>query len=97
MSSVSLKQCEELYPKSPKDPSAWGAAHPSDQVPLYPDPKAVEAVVAQVKNKPPLVSYGGVYSLSRALQFPHSPFIFQGGDCAESFFEMTEERTQQKI
>lgn len=91
MSSVYLRQhTEELA----KDPSAW-CSHLPDQAPSYPDSKAVEEVVVQLKNKPPLIC--SVKKLSQALQNTHTPFIFQGGDCAESFCEMTEEGTLRKI
>src|SRR5581483_11765483 len=57
------------------------------QVPVYPDPAALENVERQLASYPPLVFAGEARNLKTALgQVANGEgFLLQGGDCAESF------------
>ena len=59
------------------------------QVPVYPDLKAVEATEERLSSFPPLVFAGEARQLKRALAEVAGGrgFLLQGGDCAESFAE----------
>lgn len=77
---------------SPKIPSlaelhAIGAA----QQPLYPDAAALARVVETLRSRPPLVFAGEVDQLRNRLAAVASgrAFLLQGGDCAETFNNVT--------
>ena len=69
-------------------PPTW-RGKPISQVPDYPDPAALEAVEATLRNYPPLVFAGEARRLKAALGAvaEGKSFLLQGGDCAESFAE----------
>jgi 3-deoxy-7-phosphoheptulonate synthase len=69
-------------------PASW-RAKPIEQVPVYPDKDALEAVEARVASYPPLVFAGEARKLKKALAgvAQGQSFLLQGGDCAESFAE----------
>jgi 3-deoxy-7-phosphoheptulonate synthase len=57
------------------------------QQPVYPDPSAVEVVLAQLAKLPPLVSSWEIENLKQQLAAATrgERFLLQGGDCSESF------------
>ena len=67
-------------------PTCW-QKKPVTQQPTYPDPKAVDDVVAQLSRLPPLVTSWEVEKLKARLAGAArgEQFLLQGGDCAESF------------
>ncbi len=73
---------------APWTPDSW-TSKPIVQVPEYPDPAALEAVTADLRNFPPLVFIKEVQDLKTKLAdvAAGNGFLLQGGDCAESFKE----------
>ncbi|MCB1383684.1 MAG: 3-deoxy-7-phosphoheptulonate synthase class II [Notoacmeibacter sp.] len=69
-------------------PDSW-RSKPISQVPVYPDPAAVDDVEARLRTYPPLVFAGEARALKRHLGevAEGRAFLLQGGDCAESFAE----------
>jgi 3-deoxy-7-phosphoheptulonate synthase len=69
-------------------PESW-RARPIEQVPVYPDQGALEAVETQLATFPPLVFAGEARELKAKLArvAAGEAFLLQGGDCAESFAE----------
>ena len=74
------------------------ALAPSQQ-PSYPDPAAVEAVVARLRTLPPLVFAGECDDLTTKLaDVAHGKaFLLQGGDCAETFEGATADNVRNKL
>lgn len=66
------------------------ALNPAQQ-PEYPDPAAVDAVVADLRRRPPLVFAGECDDLKGRIAEAAAgrAFILQGGDCAETFDSVT--------
>jgi 3-deoxy-7-phosphoheptulonate synthase len=62
---------------------------PIQQVPVYPDQAALNAVEKQLRGYPPLVFAGEARRLKATLGkvADGNAFLLQGGDCAESFAE----------
>ena len=71
-------------------PASW-RSHPVLQVPEYPDPKALAAVETELANSPPLIFAGEARTLKAKLAevAKGKAFLLQGGDCAESFAELS--------
>src|SRR5947199_4889139 len=69
-------------------PESW-RAKPVQQIPDYPDAKALADVEAQLATFPPLVFAGEARNLKKALArvAAGEGFLLQGGDCSESFAE----------
>ncbi|MBN2815588.1 MAG: 3-deoxy-7-phosphoheptulonate synthase class II [Campylobacterales bacterium] len=69
-------------------PSSW-RDKPILQQPTYPDKAALESVLEELRNYPPLVFAGEARSLKSQLANVANgeAFLLQGGDCAESFSE----------
>jgi 3-deoxy-7-phosphoheptulonate synthase len=67
-------------------PGSW-RLKPAAQQPVYPDPAAVEGVLAQLAKLPPLVSSWEIENLKHQLAAAvrGERFLLQGGDCSESF------------
>ena len=67
-------------------PGSW-QKKPAAQQPVYPDPAAVEVVLAQLAKLPPLVSSWEIQNLKQQLAAATrgERFLLQGGDCSESF------------
>src|SRR3954471_6553737 len=65
-------------------PDSW-RAKPVQQMPRYPDAKALADVEAQLATFPPLVFAGEARNLKKALArvAAGEAFLLQGGDCAE--------------
>jgi 3-deoxy-7-phosphoheptulonate synthase len=74
----------------PWSPDSWRAL-PADQQPDWPDPAAVDAVLAELRALPPLVFAGEARQLRRALAgvAAGQGFLLHVGDCAESFRDLT--------
>ncbi len=85
------------------EPEAWtpGSWRPLDaaQQPDWPDPAAVERVLAQVAKLPPLVFAGEVRSLQGQLARVAAGhgFLLQAGDCAESFDAFSADSIRDKL
>ena len=75
-----------LDPLAGWQPDSW-QSKPAAQQPNYPDPSAVQAVLAQLTRLPPLVTSWEIESLKRQLAEASvgQRFLLQGGDCSESF------------
>ncbi len=69
-------------------PNSW-RGKPILQQPTYPDENALNNVLNELKNYPPLVFAGEVRNLKEQLAkvTRGEAFLLQGGDCAESFSE----------
>ena len=69
-------------------PESW-RAKPAQQLPVYPDAAALQAVERRLRRHPPLVFAGEARRLKAALArvAQGKAFLLQGGDCAESFAE----------
>ncbi len=74
---------------------ALGAA----QQPAYPDPSALDAVVGQLRRRPPLVFAGECddLRLKVAEVAAGRSFMLQGGDCAENFDTVTAANIRNKL
>jgi len=81
-------QTDEATASPPADwsPGSW-QKKPAAQQPVYPDPAAVEVVLAQLAKLPPLVSSWEIQNLKQQLAAATrgERFLLQGGDCSESF------------
>ena len=82
----------------PWKPESW-RNRVAGQQPLYPDAAAAEAVVAQIRRLPPLVTWGEVDKLRSQIAEAQrgERFLLQGGDCAESFDDCTGEPIANKL
>jgi 3-deoxy-7-phosphoheptulonate synthase len=82
----------------PWKPESW-RNRVAGQQPLYPDTAAAEAVVAQIRRLPPLVTWGEVDKLRAQIAQAQrgERFLLQGGDCAESFDDCTGEPIANKL
>jgi 3-deoxy-7-phosphoheptulonate synthase len=80
------------------DLASLHALGPSQQ-PTYPDPAAVDAVVARLRKLPPLVFAGECDDLTAKLaDVAHGKaFLLQGGDCAETFEGSTADNVRNKL
>ncbi|MBM3490279.1 MAG: 3-deoxy-7-phosphoheptulonate synthase class II [Alphaproteobacteria bacterium] len=69
-------------------PDSW-RAKPAAQLPAYPSPAALEAVLDDMRRFPPLVFAGEALAMREKLAkvATGKAFLLQGGDCAESFAE----------
>lgn len=67
-------------------PASW-QARPARQQPVYPDPEALQTVLAQLRRLPPLVTSWEIENLKQQLASAArgERFLLQGGDCSESF------------
>ena len=82
-----------MAPPAPSPSPAWQPdswrTRPVRQMPSYPDPQALDAACAQLRQFPPLIFAGEVQALRAQLAEVAAgrAFLLQGGDCAESFKE----------
>lgn len=69
------------------------------QQPSYPDPEALDSVLAELRSQPPLVFAGEVDDLRKNLGAASrgEAFVLTGGDCAETFAEATADHLRLKI
>ncbi|RCG33236.1 3-deoxy-7-phosphoheptulonate synthase class II [Sphaerisporangium album] len=72
---------------------------PAAQQPDWPDPSALEAVVAELQGLPPLVFAGECDELKDRLAAVArgEAFVLQGGDCAETFAGATADNVRNKL
>ena len=80
------------------EPDSW-QRRPALQQPLYPDPAAVDRVVEQMSQLPPLVTSWEVEGLKSQLAEAQrgERFLLQGGDCAESFADCSAAAVTSKL
>jgi 3-deoxy-7-phosphoheptulonate synthase len=90
MSKAAAKQ--ETQTISAWSPESW-RAKPIKQQPDYPDKAALARVEQSLKTLPPLVSPEEIRRLKSELSqaVTGQAFLLQGGDCAESFAEFSEQ------
>ena len=72
---------------------------PAAQQPDWPDSAALDEVTAELAKYPPLVFAGECDDLKAQLAAAArgEAFLLQGGDCAETFAEVTADRIRNKI
>ncbi|MDA8035230.1 MAG: 3-deoxy-7-phosphoheptulonate synthase class II [Actinomycetota bacterium] len=82
----------------PWTPSGW-RGRPARQLPIWPDPEALERAVGELRARPPLVFAGEARNLTRALASvaDRRAFVLQAGDCAESFHEQSADAIRDKL
>lgn len=80
------------------DLEALRALGPAQQ-PTYPDRAAVDTVVSRLRTMPPLVFAGECDDLKDKLAAVSrgESFLLQGGDCAETFAEVTADNVRNKL
>ena len=88
---ASTPDAQSKYASAPEWTKASWREKPIVQVPAYSDPVALTRVEQQLATFPPLVFYNEVGKLRQRLAevAQGRAFLFQGGDCAESFKEHT--------
>ena len=69
------------------------------QQPTYPDRDAVDVVVSRLRTMPPLVFAGECDELTEKMAAVSrgEAFLLQGGDCAETFAEVTADNVRNKL
>jgi 3-deoxy-7-phosphoheptulonate synthase len=79
-------------------PDSW-RAFPALQQPDYPDPAALQAVLGELRQLPPLVTSWEVVMLREKLAAAvrGEAFVLQAGDCAERFADCTPRRIANKL
>src|SRR5438105_9883771 len=67
-------------------PRSW-QSKPAVQIPVYPDPDALQKILTQLARLPPLVTSWEIEKLKQQLAevARGERFLLQGGDCSESF------------
>jgi 3-deoxy-7-phosphoheptulonate synthase len=77
---------------------AWRAL-PARQQPDWPDPAAVRDAAGQLAKEPPLVFAGEADVLTERLAAAQrgEAFLLQGGDCAETFADVTADNIRNKV
>jgi len=80
------------------DPSSW-QGRPATQQPEWPDPSALNTVLAELKELPPLVFAGEARQLKEALARAGAgeAFVLQAGDCAEAFGDFSADGIRDKL
>ncbi|WP_448758809.1 class II 3-deoxy-7-phosphoheptulonate synthase [Actinomyces sp.] len=92
----------ELFaPAATQESAPWEAwrSKRALQQPTYPDPEALDSVLAELRSQPPLVFAGEVDDLRKNLGAASrgEAFVLTGGDCAETFAEATADHLRLKI
>jgi 3-deoxy-7-phosphoheptulonate synthase len=79
-------------------PASWQRLAAAQQ-PSYPDPPALERVVAELSRLPPIVTSWEVDALKDLVAKAQrgEAFVLQGGDCAESFGDCTSDSIVAKL
>lgn len=79
-------------------PRSW-REYPAKQQPVYPEPGNLHAMLAQLREYPPLVYTGEVEYLKSLLAqaAQGQRFVLQGGDCAERFRDCTNHAITAKL
>src|SRR5438034_264890 len=80
------------------EPTSWHR-YPAAQQPTWPDETALDAALAELRTKPPLVFAGEARSLRESLAAVSrgEGFLLHAGDCAESFAEFTADSIRDKL
>jgi 3-deoxy-7-phosphoheptulonate synthase len=80
------------------EPGSW-RGHPAAQQPDWPDPAALDQVLAGVAKLPPLVFAGEARTLRASLASvaEGKGFLLQAGDCAESFSAFSADMIRDKL
>ena len=81
---------------APENTVRLGAAA---QQPLWPDPEALAAATATLRTLPPLVFAGECDQLTERLAEAArgNAFVLMGGDCAETFADLSADQVRDKI
>ena len=92
----------ELFaPAGSEESASWDAwrSKRALQQPSYPDPEALDSVLAELRRQPPLVFAGEVDDMRTNLAAASrgEAFVLTGGDCAETFAEATADHLRLKI
>ena len=92
----------ELFaPAASEESASWESwrSKRALQQPSYPDPEALDSVLAELRRQPPLVFAGEVDDLRTNLAAASrgEAFVLTGGDCAETFSEATADHLRLKI
>lgn len=92
----------ELFaPAASEESASWESwrSKRALQQPSYPDPEALDSVLAELRRQPPLVFAGEVDDLRTNLAAASrgEAFVLTGGDCAETFAEATADHLRLKI
>ena len=79
-------------------PTSWRSFEASQQ-PTYKNNEALESVLAELSQLPPIVTSWEVESLKKELAKAQNgdAFVLQGGDCSENFEECRSEIIVQKL
>lgn len=79
-------------------PDSWKAL-PASQQPTYPDPVALQQILAQLKLMPPLVTSWEIDHLQEGIAQAQrgEAWLLQGGDCAETFDQCQTEPIASKL
>lgn len=79
-------------------PGAW-RARPAGQIPSYRDADRSAAVMAELRQRPPLVTSWEVEALRELIAGAQAgrAFVLQGGDCAESFADCNSDAIVTKL
>jgi 3-deoxy-7-phosphoheptulonate synthase len=82
----------------PWSPTSWKSL-PAAQQPIYPDPLALEDVLKQLRQLPPLVTSWEIDTLSQSIAEAQrgESWLLQGGDCAETFDQCQTEPIASKL
>jgi 3-deoxy-7-phosphoheptulonate synthase len=82
----------------PWTPGSWRAL-PAAQQPDWPEPDALDRVLKELSNQPPLVFAGEARTLQSTLATVASGhgFLLQAGDCAESFDAFSADAIRDKL
>jgi 3-deoxy-7-phosphoheptulonate synthase len=86
------------FPDEPWSPDSW-QGRPQAQAVSYPDPAALEAAVARLRQLPPLVTSWEVERLRTLFAEAEAGrrFLLQGGDCAETLSDCQPEVIARKL
>jgi len=80
------------------EPTSW-RRYPAAQQPTWPDATALDAAMAELRRKPPLVFAGEARKLRHTLArvAEGNGFLLHAGDCAESFAEFSADSIRDKL
>ena len=80
------------------EPTSW-RRYPAVQQPVWPDPAALDAALAELRALPPLVFAGEARTLRQQLArvAEGDGFLLHAGDCAESFAEFSADNIRDKL
>jgi 3-deoxy-7-phosphoheptulonate synthase len=96
--TVKFMAVEPLVERSEWTPQSW-RNRTALQQPEYPDPAALERVLSELRELPPLVTSWEIVLLRQQLAeaAAGNRFVLQGGDCAERFVDCTSARVTNNL